>query len=565
MSSNIFKILLFFTFTFVFLFKANAQEGKKIELIHAKVLRGGSDLGEGVKRLIGDVAFKHENAIMYCDSAYFNSKYNTVDAYSNVHIIQDDSLDLYGDFLFYDGNTKIAKVRDNVRMENGESRLTTDFLDYDRNTNIATYFNHGTIIDKNNNLQSNNGFYYTDLKDYYAIDSVVLINPEYKMLTDTLRYNTSTDISFFYGPTEIISDSNYIYCENGWYDTQKDVSQFNKNAFLRKGEKTLSGDSLYYDRVAGFGEAFKNIVLEDTTQKVILKGDYAVYYEIEEKATITKRAQMIQVTDNDSLFLHSDTIKLVTFFDTLIVSDITILYQVYNNENDSTLDSNTINNNKDTIATNKITESNKFQAKNNIVSDSLKYFSDTTITDSIGNKYRIREREKIKPRKEIYAYNKVRIYKTDFQAKCDSLAYLTADSVLQFFSEPILWSEENQVSGINIDLHMANNEADYMLIKKDAMISSEEDTIRYDQISGKKIIAYFKNNEIHKIYVTGNSESVYFPREEAPKDSLTNDTLVTDSSYTKVEKEPVKGDLVGANIASVQLNLRVILLAGHIF
>ena len=588
MLNNKFKIYLFIVFSFLLIEQSNAQKGKRIELLNARVLKGGGELGADIKRLIGDVQFKHEGAIMYCDSAHFNSVSNTVDAYSNVHIVQNDSLNLYGDYLNYDGNTKLAKVRDNVILIHGDSKLYTDFLDYDRNTNTGKYFNHGHIIDVNNDLQSDNGYYYTNEKDYYAIDSVVLINPQYTMYTDTLRYNTSTDISYFYGPTEIISDSNYIYCENGWYDTKNDVSQFNKNAFLQTGEKTLSGDSLYYERTIGFGEAFYNVKLEDTTQKVILEGNYAVYFEKDERATITDSALMIQISNNDSLYLHSDTIKLVTFFDTIIFVDTINMSPfliegnlvadsiIENDIADDTLaadttkgkqilskiiDIVTFNNDDDSLQTDTIVPIVGIQNQN---ADSvntldsilvLNILSDTIIIDSLGHKLRIREYFVINKRKEIYAYNKVRIFKSDLQAKCDSLAYLSADSVLKFFVDPILWSSDNQISGETIDLHMANSEADYFVLTKKAMIVSEEDSIRFDQISGKKIIGHFRNNDVYKVDVIGNSESVYFPREEAPKEDtlITTDTLSTDSviteKYAVVEDEKKKGDLIGANIA----------------
>jgi len=535
------KILILISFVLLFSINGKSQKkGKRIKLIHADVLKGGGQYGIDVKRLIGKVSFKHEGAIMFCDSAHSNSKTNTIDAYGNVHIVQNDSLDLYGDYLNYDGNTKMAKVRNNVRLINGESRLFTNFLDFDRSTNLASYYNHGKILDKENDLQSNKGYYYTNSKEYYAVDSVVLINPQYNIFTDSLRYNTGTNISYFYGPTEIISDSNYLYCENGWYDTNKDISQFNKNAFLQKGKKTLSGDSLYYNRKLGYGEAFFNVTLIDSTQDILLKGNYAVYYEIEERAIITDSALMIQITDIDSLFLHADTLKLTTFYDTLLTTDTIPLYALIT---DSLIADTVIKDNlqTDSLASKKI-----------YIRDLVK---DTVVIDSLGNKIRIIDKNEIKSRKELYAYNKVRIFKSDLQAKCDSLVYLPTDSVLKFFGTPILWSEENQISGVNIDLYTANQQADYFILTKKAMIISEEDSIRFDQISGKKITGYFRNNEIYKIDVSGNSESIYFPREDAPKDTSQKEILVTDSlaqkdtSVISKKEEKPKGDLIGANIA----------------
>ena len=295
-----------------------SQKVKRIELLHANKLKGGGALGINVKRLIGNVSFKHENAIMYCDSAYFNSNENIIDAFSNVHIIQGDSLNLYGDFLKYNGNTKIAMVRNNVRLIHGDATLTTDSLDFDRNINQAHYFNYGKIVDSENDLTSIHGYYYSNLKNYIAVDSVVLVNSRYTMTSDTLKYNTFTDISYFSGPTTIISDSNIIYCENGWYDTKNDISQFNKNAYIINGSQKLLGDSLFYDRNEGIGKAFKNVEIIDTTQKIIIKGEKAIYFENPEIVTITDSAVLEQSSDNDTLFLHADTLRIKTYTDTIL-------------------------------------------------------------------------------------------------------------------------------------------------------------------------------------------------------------------------------------------------------
>jgi lipopolysaccharide export system protein LptA len=290
-----------------------SQNTTKIDLVNANSLEFDKSRGENVKRLIGNVVLLHEGTYMYCDSAYLYDGSNSVDAYGNVKITS-TSVTIKSDVLYYDGESKIAQLDRNVKMTDGKMVLTTDHLTYNTSTDIGNYYTGGRITDPENVLTSKIGYYYAQDKQFFFKKDVVLVNPRYTMKTDTMMYNTGSEISYFYGPTHIVSNENHIYCENGWYDTQKDIAQFNKNARFNNKEQTLEGDSLYYDRITGFGKAFHNIKVVDTTRDIILKGDYAEYYEKDGKTMITDKALLIQDIDGDSLFLHADTLK--AFFDT---------------------------------------------------------------------------------------------------------------------------------------------------------------------------------------------------------------------------------------------------------
>ncbi len=504
------KNILFFALLFFSLLTI-AQKPKKIELLGADILKGGGVLGKDVKRLIGNVRFKHSNAIMYCDSAHFNVKQNVLDAYSNVHIEQkNDTLDLYSDYLNYNGDTKMAIVRNNVKLTHGDAILITDSLNFDRNINLAYYFSGGEITDPENKLTSINGYYYTNEKNYVAIDSVVLINKDYTMYSDTLKYNTETDISYFFGPTKIISDSDFIYCENGWYDTHNDISQFNENAYLQKKNNIIKGDSLYYDRISGLGKAFKNVEIIDTTQKITIKGNIAYYYEQSDNALVTDSAVLEQVNDTDTLFVHGDTLQVITYKDTIVnIFTDTIV-------NTLRLDS-IISNINDTAISFTI--------------DTLVFYPDSTDSTKTQNKYILsQKKDSVYTYKKAFVYHKVRIYKSDLQAKADSLVYNMKDSVLKMFIEPIVWSDENQISAEYIEFYLKNNQADYFYLKSKAIIISKDDSIRFNQISGKEIYGYFKDNEVYKLKIVGNAESVYYAREDS-------------------ENPNEKGDLIGPNVA----------------
>ncbi len=278
---------------------------KSIEIKHAGLLRYDEEIK--AKRLIGNVICEHDGAVINCDSAYFYDS-NNLEAFGHISIIKGDSIFVYGDKLFYEGATKLATLENNVRCIEKDMTLTTNLMTYDVKEGIANYYSGGTIVNKENTLVSKNGHYYSASKEVTFKQDVELKNPKYTMRGDTLRYNTITKTAFFLGPTIILSKDDYIYCENGLYDTQNEKSQFSKNAMLVTKEQKLTGDSLYYDRKLGFGKAFKNVRLIDTTNKSIIFGDYIEYTEKGSKALATKKAIYCRIFDKDSLFLSADTL-----------------------------------------------------------------------------------------------------------------------------------------------------------------------------------------------------------------------------------------------------------------
>ncbi len=172
-----------------------AQAPKQVEQ-KADYMEYEKDIAAGAYRLIGNVVFSHEGALMYCDSAYFYPDINSLDAFSHVHIIQGDTVDLFGDFLHYDGNTRLAQIRKNVKLISKDTRLTTRELDFDLGRNIGYYKTHADIESKENKLSSREGYYYSNQQMYYFRDSVVLHNPDYTIYSDTLQYHTATRVAF---------------------------------------------------------------------------------------------------------------------------------------------------------------------------------------------------------------------------------------------------------------------------------------------------------------------------------------------------------------------------------
>lgn len=411
----------------------SSQEAKKIRLIQADEALYDKLLGADIQRIIGNAVFEHEGAYLYCDSAHLNNSNNSMKAYSRVHIKSSDTLHLYGDSIYYNGDTKIAQVFDNVKLIDNQTVLTTDRLIFDRNTGIASYVTGGHIVNESNTLDSQRGYYYTNSKDFFFRIDVVLKNPDYTMECDTLHYNTQSRVARFKGPTTIKGEDTDIYTENGWYNTLSDISEFNENARIKNGNQIMTGDSLYYDRVRRFGKAFKNIKVVDTVENVVVLGQYAVYNKAVGYTMITDRAEALLIDKNDTLFMHSDTLK-------------------------ATFDSN-------------------------------------------------------EKSKEIIAYYRMKFYKSNLQGMADSLIYSFRDSTLRLHREPVIWTDSNQLTADSIYVTTSNNEVRNLFLNGSAFLVSK-DTTGYNQIKGRDMIGSFVKNELISLKVIGNSETIYWVREE---------------------------------------------------
>ena len=370
---------------------------------------------------------------MKCDSAHLFPDRNQVTAYSKIHIEQGDTLDIYGDHLVYDGATSIAVLTGNAELVDKETHLYTNAVTYDAKNEIANYTDNGRITNGDNELTSKIGIYYVAQTLFHFKDSVKVVNPEYVMTADTMDYNTETETAFFTGPSELEGDSIYLYCEKGWYDTKNKQTRIWENALIDNKQQIITGDSLFYNDSTGYGEAFRNTVIADTNNNILVMGNYAWYYKQPERFMVTDSAMFIQINRTDSLFLHADTISAIT------------------------------------------------------------------MSDSTADGYRL-----------MRAYYGCRVFSKDLQAKCDSLSYSFQDSVIRMYVNPVLWSEENQLTSDSMAIFTKNRNADRMELYNSAFVVSQVDTLRFNQLKGRSLIGYFRENKLYKINIDGNGESIYY-------------------------------------------------------
>lgn len=287
----------------------SSDEPRKVKIEKAQSLEGRLYLGPDVRLLKGDVVFSHDGAQMYCDSAFFNSVLNSLDAYGRIHIARGDSVHLYGDQLVYTGNDKTARMKGNVVLIKDSLTLRTDELDYYLDQDLAMYYTGGETVTNKDTLRSIVGKYFarTDLMQFSQ--EVEVVNEKFVINSDTLEHNTRTRLSHFFGPTEITGDSNYLYCEYGWYDHLNDRGLMKKQARYANKNQQMHGDSMFYDRKMAYGKVYHNIEMRDTAQHMFLRGHFAHYEEATEFALVTQQAVFGQYdAKGDTLYMHADTL-----------------------------------------------------------------------------------------------------------------------------------------------------------------------------------------------------------------------------------------------------------------
>ncbi len=447
---SLFRALLTLCFLYGML-PANAQpqDRKVIEILGADRLIYNQQYRDA-QRLVGNVRIRHQGMLMFCDSAQLYSEQNYLLAYGHIHVKQGDTLNIYGDSLYYDGNSRSGKLRGKVRMVERDLRLETDSLNFDVGVGTASYSNWGTLtsIKNQNVLRSKAGIYHSASKSVFFKDSVTLTHPDYEMRGDTLKYLTTTETAIFEGPTFIYTKESTIYSEKGWYDTRHDRTLFHQNARITRKENTLSGDTVYYDRIKGVGEAYGNISLNDTLNDFIINGDYGIVYELDERSLVTGKALFTKILEKDSLYLHADTL----------------------------------------LAT----------------------------------------KDKELEKQVIFAFHHVKFFKTDLQGYCDSLVYDERDSSLKMYGAPVLWNEENQLTADYIQLNTAHGKPDYLLLQDNAFIVSEADSVGYNQIKGRTMEGRFIEDELRKVFVNGNGQTVYYGGEKGKPYVGMNKTVCSD-------------------------------------
>ncbi|MGB2385614.1 MAG: OstA-like protein [Flavobacteriaceae bacterium] len=306
------QLLILFILSFSIL--TFAQERKQIEIEYAPYMTFEEDKPDATiltRDGSDQVHIKHKGIEMWCDEAIYYGKEDFIEAYGSVRVKQGDSINMTSKYVEYSGKTQLAYASGDVVLIDPNSKLYTDILHFDRIKQQAYYNQKGKVVrDTSGTITSTVGRYYVNSKKYQFMDNVKLVNPEYEIDTERLDFYTESGYAFMFGPTTITSETSVIYCERGFYNTNNDTGYFVKKSKINYDDRIVEGDSVYFDRNKNFASATNNITVIDTLNKSIIKGHYAEVFREKDSVFITKRALAITEQENDSIFMHSDTLMV---------------------------------------------------------------------------------------------------------------------------------------------------------------------------------------------------------------------------------------------------------------
>ena len=299
--------LLFFSLLAVSVFAQNGERKKtRIHIENADAIAYSRGLVDA-QRCLGNVVMRHDSTYFYCDSAYFFEKKNSFDAFGHIHIVVNDSVEIFSRTMNYDGESRFAEFHDDVRLMDDSTVLETNYLTYDRDAHLANYPNEAVTTRGDKTLVSKIGSYRDDIKELSFLKDVVVTSPKYQMYTDTLFYNTNIEKMWFHGPTTIVNEENTMQGGYGYYLVDRDVAFVTQKPVLFNETQWFRSDSIYYDRNISFAKAMGAADMIDTAYKVIMRGEYVELWKQRGYSFVTDSARVVYYDGGDSLYMRADT------------------------------------------------------------------------------------------------------------------------------------------------------------------------------------------------------------------------------------------------------------------
>ena len=554
---------------------SNADTIREIQIIQGNSLREKSiDSATRLQTISGNVILKEGLTIFYCDSAIINKETNVLEAFGNIHINQNDSINTYSQYLKYIGKDRIAFLKKEVRLTDKKGTLYTQELEYNLATSIGKYKNGGKVVNGKTILTSTEGIYYADTKDIFFKKKVHLIDPKYDIITDTLLYNTQTQISSWNTPTKIKSENGGdIYSSNGTYDLKNGKAYFGNRTIIKDSTRTYVADKSAYDEVTGIAQLEGNAIIKDSVNGYSILGNQ-IYLDKNNNSFLATRKPVLifKGEGDDSTYVSADTLfsgvekrdslgrKIEISKDTIkadSVIDNSKSLPIKNNNTDKIIKKNLLdssNRNTDsTIIKNTIPTINNILQDSFVIKkvdtlinkitplDSSSFFIDKI--DTSQSTIVIPVTETIKKDTAIryfIAFHNVRIFNDSLQSVADSLYYSSEDSIFRLLKNPIVFSNNSQISGDTIFIYTKNKKAERLYVFDNGIIINKLNIRMYNQIAGRTLNGYFKNGELDYMRAKGlPAESIFYPQDE-------------DSAFIGMNRS--KGDLIDLYFKNKEIN-----------
>ena len=548
---------------------------REIQIIQGNSLREKTiDSVTRLQTIAGKVILKEGVTLFYCDSATINKETNILEAFGNIHINQNDSINTYSQYLKYIGKDRIAFLKKEVRLTDKKGTLYTQELEYNLASSIGKYKNGGKVVNGKTILTSTEGIYYAETKDIFFKKKVHLIDPKYDIINDTLLYNTQTQISSWNTPTFIKSkNGGDIYSSNGSYDLKNGKAFFGNRTIIKDSTRTYVADKSAYDELTGIAQLEGNAIIKDSvngysilgnqiyldknnnsflaTRKPVLifKGEGydstyiaadTLFSGVEKRDSLGRRIEISKDTlKADSVIDHSKKIKnknnkinkavnknlqdsINSKIDKKIVEDLTLVTNNYSKDTVGIKNFDTLINQKVQVDTGKI------------FSDQL----DTTLKQNDLTKNEVNKKDTII--RFFIAFHNVKIFNDSLQSVADSLYYSTEDSIFRLFKNPLVFSNNSQIAGDTIYIYTKNQKADRLFVFDNGIIINKLNSRMYNQIAGRTLNGYFKNGELDYMRAKGfPAESIFYPQDD-------------DSAFVGMNRS--KGDIIDLYFKKKEIN-----------
>jgi lipopolysaccharide export system protein LptA len=460
--------------------------------------------------LAGHVQLMQDNTLFYCDSAVKDESLNTIEAFGNIHINDADSVHTYAQYLKYLGDSKLATLRQKVKLTDGKGVLTTEELQYDINARIGSYLNGGKVVNGASVLTSRQGYYYADTREVYFQDKVKLVDPEYTMTTDTLLYDLNKELATFVALTNINDGRSRIQTRSGYYNMKSGEAEFGKRPIIQDSAQQVIADSIRYDKKKGTGFAKGNVLVKDTAQGLTVISGQAEFDMGTGLMLATQKPVMILKRDQDSLFIAADTLlsgnrprRKISITDSVTTSDSSALSRRMTDSASNLTGRERLDRSDSSDFTIVVAplQADTSKSSSPLRSNFLPIAADTarTAADSV---------------RFFLAYRHVRIFSDSLQGLCDSLSYSAEDSVFRFFQDPILWARDSQVTGDTILLFTKNQKPDQLQVLENGFSVSRTPETLFNQIRGNTLFGQFVGGDIDFLRAKGSAESLYYLQAE---------------------------------------------------
>ena len=458
--------------------RGGRADDQRIYLDHADSLYYNEYRKHDTQIVRGHVKFRHQGATLFCDSAYFKQQENTFQAFGHVRMVQGDTLEIRCDTAFYDGRADADMVHAQsnvVVIHRKTSELHTDNLILDRKFDVVYYDQGGNYADKSKGmtLSSDWGKYNLTTKESEFFYDVTLKTKTHVITTDTLLYYSAEERAHVKGGKtdyssgrpvwrksriHSIKDGYDVETTNCYFYMKDDRTELFDNSKIENETRLITGDSIFYDSSAKKSHGYGRVNYIDRKNKNQLTANIVEYDEKVGKGYATNNPVYIDYSQKDTLYLHSDTIRVETFF---------------------------------------------------IDTDSM---------------YR-----------KVHCYHKVRMFRKDIQAVCDSMVICTRDSSLTMYVDPITWNGPRQLLGDSIKIWMNDSTVREAHVMSNALSVEQMNDyehpgkVYYNQVSSKLMNAYFENGKIRMSEAVQNVQTVYYPVDDADSSLIGMIYLETDT------------------------------------